>query len=151
MNIIYQCYGSAHSSVIAAAIHLGKLPAHRIPSRQEILSLADFDQATNDTLGTLFYKGQDEFGNTVYTIGLGRDWKTGRRAIESIVYYLPISSGHVRLVHALNCITLLTKVGGALSRRYGWTAVGRPLAAWGIQQSYPRLLALVEGVKRELS
>ena len=32
LRIIYYCYGSAHSSVVAAAIHLAKLPSRRLPS-----------------------------------------------------------------------------------------------------------------------
>jgi hypothetical protein len=31
MKIIYHCYGGTHSSVIAAAIHLGLLPEDRVP------------------------------------------------------------------------------------------------------------------------
>jgi hypothetical protein len=35
MVIIYNCYGGTHSSILASAIHLKKLPIDRIPSKQE--------------------------------------------------------------------------------------------------------------------
>ena len=38
VKIIYSCYGGAHSSIIASAIHMGYLPTDRIPSVEEILS-----------------------------------------------------------------------------------------------------------------
>ncbi|OYD09730.1 DUF3189 family protein [Paludifilum halophilum] len=151
MHIIYQCYGSAHSSIIAAAIHLNRLPSNRAPTMEEILSLPDFDQARDDAMGILFYKGDDERGNSVYTIGLGRNWREGQRVIRSLWQLLGRNEEECRLVHALDRITLLTKVGGALSRRYGIPSLGRPLAAWGIRRSYPRLLTLVEQVKNDSS
>jgi hypothetical protein len=147
-HLIYHCYGSAHSSVVAAAIHLGRLPTNRLPTSSEVLGLSDFDRARSEEIGTLFYKGVDEYGTKVYTIGLGRHWECGVRAIRSMLKEHHVSDFH--LVRALESITMLTKVGGALSRRYGMQAIGRPLAAWGIRRSYPRLLALVNGVKREL-
>ncbi|PTX64978.1 uncharacterized protein DUF3189 [Melghirimyces profundicolus] len=147
MHIIYQCYGSAHSSVIAAAIHLGKLPSDRLPSVKEVLELPDFDWAEDRTIGTLFYKGRDENGHAVYTLGLGREWRAALRCIRSMLEILGEDPLQYRLVHALDCITLTTKVGGALSRRYGLCFLGRPLAAWGIRKSYPRLLELVCSIK----
>ncbi|MGB3963216.1 MAG: DUF3189 family protein, partial [Tepidanaerobacteraceae bacterium] len=35
MKIFYCCYGSAHSSVVAASIHLGLLPSDRVPTSRE--------------------------------------------------------------------------------------------------------------------
>ncbi|HEX3010797.1 MAG TPA: DUF3189 family protein, partial [Syntrophomonadaceae bacterium] len=39
MKIIYHCFGGSHSSVTAAAIHLGLIEKHRPPSMEELMSL----------------------------------------------------------------------------------------------------------------
>ncbi|SMO42151.1 DUF3189 family protein [Melghirimyces algeriensis] len=150
MNIIYQCYGSAHSSVTAAAIHLGKLPENRIPTVKEVMNLPDFDRSLDTYIGTLFYKGKDECGISVYTLGLGREWQVGLRSVESLLQLIGQDPSTFRIVHALNCITFTTKLGGALSRKYGFWWMGRRLAAYGVRKSYPRLVTLVQEVKNDL-
>lgn len=150
MNIIYHCYGSAHSSVIAAAIHLGKLPDSRVPGVREIMALPDFDRSDDRYLGTLFYKGKDEKGFCVYTLGLGGQSAEALQTIKSMLALAGAEPESFHFVGALNCITFMTKVGGALSRRYGLCFIGRPIAAWGVTRSYPMLVALVKQVKRQL-
>ena len=44
MKIIYSCYGGTHSSPIAAAIHLGRLPDDRIPSPEELMKTDYYDK-----------------------------------------------------------------------------------------------------------
>jgi len=150
VNIIYHCYGSAHSSVIAAAIHLGRLPDSRVPGVREIMALPDFDRADDRHLGSLFYKGMDEKGFHVYTMGLGGQSAAALQTIKSILALAGADPESFHFVGALRCITLMTKVGGALSRRYGIRIIGRPIAAWGITRSYPTLVDLVKQVKRQL-
>ncbi|MDR6224519.1 DUF3189 family protein [Desmospora profundinema] len=148
MRLIYHCYGSAHSSVVAAAIHLGRLPSDRLPTLAEVRGLPDFDYARTEEIGTLYFKGKDEYGTDVYTMGFGFYWESGVRAVQSMLEIHDVHDFH--FVRALDSITLLTKVGGSLSRHFGFPSVGRPLAAWGIRKSYPLLLELVDRVKREL-
>jgi len=71
MVIIYNCYGGTHSSILASAVHLKKLPSDRVPSKQEILSLEYFNKLTYKDMGRLIFHGTDEEGNRVYTIGRG--------------------------------------------------------------------------------
>lgn len=149
MRIFYYCYGSAHSSVIAAAIHLGKLPANRLPTISEICGLPDFDRSSEHQLGMIHYKGKDEWGNRVYTVGLGSNPPMACRTLQSMVHLLG-DPKEFRFYNALQCLKLTGKIGGALSRRYGLRCIGRPLAAWGVRRSYPLLVALVETVKEEL-
>ncbi|WP_134705066.1 DUF3189 family protein [Ammoniphilus sp. YIM 78166] len=150
MNIVYCCYGSAHSSIIAAHVHLGFLPMDRIPSKAELLSLYDFDRTEGYFIGSLFYKGVDEWGNRVYTMGLGREMDLVR---ESFLSMLERNGGHreqYRFFLALPHINRVAKIGGALSRRYGWVGIGRPLAVIGIRQSYPGMVRFVKDCKRQI-
>lgn len=149
MRIFYYCYGSAHSSVVAAAIHLGRLPSRRLPTISEICSLPDFDRTSEQMLGMIHYKGKDEWGNRVYTVGLGSKPDVACRTLQSMIHLLG-DPEDFRFYNALHCLKLSGKVGGALSRRYGLRSIGRPLAAWGIRRSYFLLVALVEAVKMEV-
>lgn len=150
MNIVYHCYGSAHSSVVAAAIHLGRLPTHRIPTPEEIIALADFDVARNDSLGHLFYKGKDEDGNNVFTIGMGKETELVKRSIQSLIRLSKKDERTFMFAEALPNINRVAKIGGALSRRYGIVGIGRRLAAKGICQSYEQLVEFVQETKKDI-
>lgn len=149
MRIIYFCYGSAHSSICSAAIHLGRLPMDRVPTQQEVLSLSDYDQVESWQLGTLFYKGDDEWGHPVYTIGFGPEQAQAKQAVLSLLEQAGIDTSDLLLCYALPQINRWAKIGGALSRRYGLVSIGRPLSAFGIRSSYDRLVRFVHGVKEE--
>jgi len=97
----------------------------------------------------IHYKGKDEWGNRVYTMGLGSNPEVACRAIQSMIHLLG-EPDDFRFYNALQCLKLTGKIGGALSRRYGMRCIGRPLAAWGVKRSYFLLAALVERVKEEV-
>ncbi len=151
MQIVYYCYGGTHSSIVSAAIHLGRLPADRVPTHQEILGLSDFDLSETWEIGTLFFKGHDEAGHSVYTLGLGGDQPIAKRALSSFLKEVGVDTSELLMFEALPHINRFAKVGGALSRRYGWVRLGRPLAALGVRRSYPMLLNFVHGVKEQVN
>lgn len=151
MRIIYHCYGSAHSSVIAAAIHLGHLPMDRKPQIQEIMSIADFDASRNDSIGHLYYKGKDEQGIEVFTIGMGAEMTLVKQSIFDMIELCGYEVGKEFLfAEALPHINRLAKTGGALSRRYGLVKIGRFMAAKGICQSYRDLTQFVKQTKNKI-
>ncbi|MGI6574450.1 MAG: DUF512 domain-containing protein [bacterium] len=150
MKIIYCCYGSAHSSVIAAAIHLNRLPWHRVPTAQEILQQPHFDQTKNEEIGTLFFIGVDQWGNEVFILGLGADRVINHRAIDSLLSLCNYPSCEVRLIDSLIAIHPLTRIGGFFSRRLGLVSIGRPIVLLGIRLSYPCLLNLVQKHQLEI-
>lgn len=150
MHVIYHCFGSAHSSIVAAAIHLGKLPKHRHVLPEDILSLPDFDLVRNDSIGHLYFKGHDEYGNKVYTLGMGAETQIVKRAIQSMINMGTKKQHSFYFAEALPHINTVAKFGGALSRRYGIVKLGRFLAAQGICQSYNNLLTFVERIKNEV-
>ena len=56
-KIIYSCYGGAHSSIVASAIHIGYLPINRIPTTEEISNTPYYDQAQSDSRGYIYLYG----------------------------------------------------------------------------------------------
>ena len=68
MIYIYNDYGGTHTTSLAAAYHLNKLPTHRQLTKEEILAVDYFDKLNTSDMGKLIFHGLDENGNPVYTI-----------------------------------------------------------------------------------
>lgn len=151
MKVIYYCYGSAHSSVISAAIHLGLLPSDRIPSAQEIMATPYFDRTDSREIGTCFFVGRDEDGREVYIMGMGPGREVVKRAILSVLKVFGIDTREFALVDALPSAGLLVRTGGILSRRLGLVRLGRPLVVRGIQRNYWAFCDFVRSTKESLS
>ncbi|MEW6227787.1 MAG: DUF3189 family protein [Bacillota bacterium] len=150
MKVIYYCYGSSHSSVVAAAIHLGWLPCDRVPEPREIMGVPHYDRTDPQDIGTCFFMGTDEAGREVYIIGMGAAKRVVKQAIESIFRICGIPSTEYMLVDTLPQVGLITKVGGFLSRAVGLIGVGRPLTIWGVRRSYGKFVQLVRNIKLSL-
>ena len=149
MKVIYHCYGRAHSSVVAARLHLGSLPMVGPVNIRQLLGLAEFDRADPSQWGIPHFMGRDEQGNEVYILGLNSQTAAGLRAITSLAWYLG-KNDEVFLCNTLPAVGLLTRLGGFTSKKLGLTTIGRPLAALGIILSLRRLRHLVAWTKRNL-
>ncbi|HZK25373.1 MAG TPA: DUF3189 family protein [Oscillospiraceae bacterium] len=149
-KIIYHCYGGAHSSVTAAAIHLGQLQADKIPTAQELLSLALFDRQTAEGHGQLHFFGFDEWGNQIYSVGCRNVGQTMVNILHGVSKLLGIHEQLV-FVDTLHCVSLKMRIGGYLSRRWSIISVGRPLVIQGTREAYPKIVELVAQVKVKLA
>ena len=69
MIFIYNDYGGTHTTSLAAAYHLKKLPTDRKLTREEILNVDYFNKLTKADFGKIIFHGIDDDGNPVYTIG----------------------------------------------------------------------------------
>ena len=69
MIFIYNDYGGTHTTSLAAAYHLKKLPTNRRLTKEEILNIDYFNKLTKADFGKLIFHGIDEDGHSVYTIG----------------------------------------------------------------------------------
>lgn len=147
MIIVYMCYGSAHSSVVAASIHVGFLPTDRVPSYFEIVSLPHYDKTKHNQIGIPFYMGRDEFNNDVYILGAKNGRKIVIKAAYSFLSQYGISKKEIIFIDALPTIGLTTKIGGIASRRLGAVLIGRPLTVYGIIKKYNNFVKLVTDVK----
>lgn len=148
MMVFYQCFGRSHTSVVAAEIHLGRLPCDRIPSVAQIMALPLFDRAEEKDFGRPFFVGRDEDGHEVFILGLGGSVREGLGVIHGL-FRLAGREGPL-VVDTLAGLGLMGRIGGGLSRRLGLVAVGRPLAAYGVRGIYPRLVETVAAVRRFL-
>jgi len=149
VKVIYHCYGRAHSSVIAAHLHLGTLPIEGLVTKEQIMIIREFDLAEADDWGKPHFMGNDEEGNEVFILGLNSQTQICCRTIFSLACHLGIAD-QIMLVNTLTVIGMTTRIGGFLSKKMRLQWIGKPLAAQGIINSLPRLRNLVTEVKMQI-
>jgi hypothetical protein len=147
MKIIYHCYGGAHSSVTAAAVHLGWLPTDRIPSEDMIASLPLFDQQTNKDHGHIRLLGIDEDNREVYVTGRRNAAQIFENMVTGVTGILDRPVSEIRLVNVMPYVNWKMVFGGYTSRRLGVIKIGRPVVLTGIRYSYLKIVSLVHQVK----
>ncbi len=149
MKIIYSCYGGAHTSIVAAAIHMGLLPEDRIPSFNKIATVPFYDKTNTKSIGTPIYLGTDLVGNEVYVMGMGAYRKEGSELVYQFVNELyGRCKGEVLIVNSIALINLPIRIGGFLSRKINMVAIGKPITIFGIQNKYYSFVELVKNVKK---
>ncbi|SHK05839.1 DUF3189 family protein [Paramaledivibacter caminithermalis] len=151
MHIVYHCATGCHSSSTAAAIHLGILPIEYKPSYHDLISVPFYDALEKKDRGRLIYRGIDDKGNSIYTLG--------RKYISHLI--LPVildtwkifnqSPNNLILINTQPCVNGFMKFGGYLSRNLKLTKIGRPIVAKGTLYSYKNIANIVKDTKRLLS
>lgn len=149
MLVVYQCYGGSHSSVTSAALHLGLLDARRLPSPEELVSLPFFDKTCNADFGRIRLLGMDSRGNLVYVLSRRNLGSHFTRVLLGIAEIAGIKE-KVMLVNTFPYVNWLMMLGGFISRRLGFSIIGRPVLIKGTQKAFFDLAALVQDVKERL-
>ena len=151
MKIIYHCYGGTHSSVTAAAAHLGLLPGDRPPQKEELLALPFFDTKESNDHGNISVMGVDKYGNQICFVGQRGKPQLLENIIFGLAEHFEIPEDQFKLINVMYKVNLSMKVGGTFSRRFKWISPGRPIVAWGTARAYYQILKIVNLVKaREL-
>ncbi len=146
LKIIYHCYGGAHSSVIAAALHLKWIEKDRLPSEEEMMAIPYYDKTDNGDFGSIRFMGIDESGNEIYVLGkkgMGDKYTRILMGVAEIVG----KADDLIAIDCLNRVNWSMKLGGFLSRRMGLIFPGRPVLVWGTRKAFLTLVNLVETVR----
>lgn len=149
MIYIYNCYAGTHSSALAAAYHLNKLPKHRLPTKEEILGIDIFNKLTPKDMGRMIYHGDDENGDKVYTFGRS----SSKVVMPALTNLLTVMNGNHKLKdkvifsNASPTVPLAMTFGGLFSRRLHLDFIGVPLLVKGAKQTYGNIISLVERTK----
>ena len=143
MKVIYHCYGGSHSSVTAAALHIGLISRNRPPSKEELLALPYFDRTNERDFGSIRFMGFDDYGNEIYILGKKN---LGARYSNIIVGIADIlgAKGQVIAVNCMKSINWAMKLGGFTSRKLGIPFLGRPVLSIGTRNAFFSLVNLVE-------
>lgn len=150
MKLFYFCFGSAHSSVTAANIHLGRLPLEGRPSVRAIMYQPCFDRFPHSRLGQATQMGRDEQGHEIYVIGLASGKLALAQALRDYLLSQGVAQEAVQFVDTLRHAHPLMRIGGYASRRLGLVFPGRWLAAVGVWFHYGRFAGQVRAVRRRL-
>ncbi|KAF0195514.1 MAG: hypothetical protein FD169_1327 [Bacillota bacterium] len=148
MDVIYCCYAGAHTSITAAALHVGLLASKRNPTMSDILALPYFDATLQGQVGRVFKFGVDELGTNVYVASLGPRRQATLAALKLMLQESSVSMQNALIVNALSCISLEVRIGGFLSRRLGLVSIGRPMCAKGIIRHFRCFERLVAEARR---
>lgn len=150
MIYIYNCYGGTHSSALAAAYHLKKLPLDREPTDKEILNIDVFNKLTPKDMGKLIFHGYDEDKNEVYTLGRGSS-KVVVPAMYELADLLNKKGGlqtKILFSNTSPTVPLAMTLGGFFSRRLKINVIGVPLLIIGAKQAHKKIIRLVEQTKK---
>lgn len=146
MKVIYHCYGGAHSSVIAAALHLKLIEKHRLPSIEEMMAIPYYDKTDNGDFGSIRFMGIDESGNEVYVLGKKSMGDKYTQILVGVAEILGVGD-QIIATDCLNRVNMSMKLGGFLSRRVGLVFPGRPVLSRGTRKAFMTLVNLVETVR----
>lgn len=149
--IAYTCFGAAHSSVVAAALHAGLLRSGRAPRPAELLALPDFDRLPHAEIGVPLLIGRDAAGRPLLALGLGSGRRVLPRAIYGLLAACDFPTDRLLLVDALQGATCWLRAGGFLSRRLGWVGLGRPLCVQGVRREFQRFERIVAETRRRVA
>lgn len=150
MIIVYHDVGGAHSTAVAANIHINKLPVDAVPSKEELLALPTFDKIEKNQIGKLIFIGEDENKNKVYTIGRQYSPEIAINAISDMYGILCGNNDGLYIVDTKPTVNLLMKIGGYASRKLQWVSFGRPIVTKGTQAAYMNIVEVVKGVKKNI-
>jgi len=147
MKIIYYCYGGSHSSVTAAAIHLGYLMPDQKPTPDALMRVPLFDRQTDEDHGKFVLLGQDEMGNEVYTCGCRSLGSKIEKTLHGIAKITDIPMDDLVFVDTLKGVNNLMRIGGFLSRKLRLVVIGRPIVIKGTRDAFNDFVNIVENVK----
>jgi len=148
MNIIYHCVGGSHSSVLAAAIHLGLLPENKKPTIYDILNVPFFDTLSKHEQGRILLRGIDKKGNKVFTLSRQFAHKLILPAIEDAYQLGGGQLSDLLLINTMSSVNWIMKIGGFSSRRLHLVAFGRSIVAFGTLKSYEQIAQIVAYTKK---
>lgn len=150
MIVIYHDVGGAHSTAVAANLHVNKLPMDRVPNKEELLDLPTFDKIEKNQIGRLMYIGEDEHKIKVYTLARMYNPNLVVSVINDMYSSLLGNDKGLFVVDTKPTVNLLMNIGGYTSRKLHWVNFGRPIVTKGTQQAYMDIVNVVRNVKNNI-
>ena len=150
MIFIYNDYGGTHTTSLAAAYHLKKLPTDRQLTKEEILNVDYFNKLTKADFGKIIFHGIDEDKNSVYTIGRKSN-KLVVPALKNLSMVLQEKyQGQEKIIFSNTSPTVpfALTMGGLFSRGLKIDFIGVPFLIVGAKQCCLDIYRLVENTKQ---
>lgn len=150
MIFIYNDFGGTHTTSLAAAFHLKKLPQHVKLSKEQILNVEYFNKLKTSDMGTIIFHGIDEDGHSVYSVGRGRSkiLVPGLKNLFELLEKRRSTGERIIFSNTSPTVPLAMTLGGLFSRRLGIDSIGVPLLVKGAKQAAAQIAHLVEQTKQ---
>ncbi|MDQ6596435.1 DUF3189 family protein [Bacillus salipaludis] len=151
MIYIYHDYGGTHTTALAAAYHLKQLPqSERTLTSEEILNVKYFNRLTKEDFGKLIFHGNDEDGNSVYTIGRKRNKLVvpGLKELTLLLQNKFHFNEKIVFSNTSPTVPIVMSFGGFFSRGLKIDFIGVPLLVKGAKQCRDNVYRLVENTKQ---
>jgi hypothetical protein len=151
MKVVYHCYGGAHASPTAAALHLGLLPLDRRPHIRDFYRLIPYyDRITRGEHGKMIKIGVDANGHDVFVLGRRNSPQMVIKAITEFSCLNGIDPLQYYFVDVVQMGNPFMVAGGFTSRALGLVKLGRPLVSFGTRLSFSVLARIVRRTIAEL-
>ena len=150
MKIIYHCYGGTHSSVLAAAVHLGLIEANPRLSKRELFHCPFFDSLNHAQIGTINRMGEDNYGNEIFVLGCKNAGSLVEKILPEFCRIFNLDNNTILMVSTVSSLNILLRIGGFLSRRAGLVTLGRFFLFLGARRAIKNIKLTVEKVKQKL-
>lgn len=147
MKVIYCCQTGALASVVAAAIHLGRLPVELPATVQELDNLAHF-HGQSVYRGSLAYMGVDGRNHRIYAMEVENDKHLVTRIAESFAGLYGIPPQEMRLVDVERLSGSWLEMVARLLGMLGITKLQKKIILRIIQKNYS---SIVDQVKKVLA
>ncbi|MEH7238685.1 DUF3189 family protein [Bacillus sp. JJ1562] len=150
MIYIYNDYAGTHSTALAAAYHLNKLPTDRELTKEEILNIDYFNKLTKKDFGKIIFHGIDEDGNPVYSLGRKRSKLVvpALKQLSTILQERYKQKEKIIFSNTSPTVPLAMTMGGFFSRGIHIDFIGVPLLVIGAKQACDTIQHLVEHTKQ---
>jgi hypothetical protein len=151
MIIIYHDFAGTHSTIVAANLHLKKIAATPIPSKEQLMDLPMYETGEQVDIGTIKLWGEDVHGHKICTLGRKNIEKLMLPALTDLNFLLTNNPDNLLFVNTMHSVNIYMKIGGFLSRKLKLTWLGRPLVIYGTQKAFAKITKLVMNVQNSLN
>jgi len=147
--MIYYANTGVLTSRVAGSIHLNKLPMERIPAIKELIAHFENSGGAPANFGAPLFLGKDESGNEVFGLDFAGEPGLG---LQTVYFLLTAHSNPLdwKFFNVKVSSHFYTVIGAFVYNKLKLDRLGKHIFAYGIQESYQDIVALVKKAK-ELS
>jgi len=152
MKIFYLCPTGLHTGLVAAGIHLGRIPADKPPAGEEMSKLVREYRRHDYMLGKPVIIGRDDAGHEVFTVGVAGENAIIKKAINDLLKRVyKIRPDEYLVVDTVGLTNNWVRLGSLLSLRLNLSGVGAKICAFGIRKRYNDVVKTVKRVKMNIT
>ncbi len=146
MKFFYYCDRQLFTAIVAAFIHLHKLPKERTPSIDEILMISEYDQLISGDFGVPYFLGEI-YNCQIYAINFDSNVSLALQTIKNILSQRGVDFSKwcfCDIFESKDVGNTFIQIGERLSRKLVTRPLGKYLTAIGIQKKYGEIWEMVK-------